>query len=174
MNSTMRIKRPLPPAPKPTRPIIVKEVQGISHHLEVRPEKPPVIVETRKKPKRRTPSEAIAESARKKSEAKRQRKAEAIRLWESGMGIHEIAEKMGVKSGAVYGYTRELRTKQSYKYKYLQYDDDVIRMYKEGRTYDQIAEATGLNRGQVNTVIARLRDAGKIGRRLRWAHRKRL
>ena len=42
MNSTMRIKRPLPPAPKPTRPIIVKEVQGISHHLEVRPEKPPV------------------------------------------------------------------------------------------------------------------------------------
>lgn len=114
------------------------------------------------------------ESAQKRAEAKRQRKAEAIRLWESGMGIHEIAEKMGVKPGSVYGYTRELRTKQSYKYKYLQYDDDVIRMYKEGRTYDQIAEATGLNRGQVNTVIARLRDAGKIGRRLRWAHRKRL
>lgn len=114
------------------------------------------------------------ESAQKRTEAKRQRKAEAIRLWESGMGIHEIAEKMGVKPGSVYDYTRELRTKQSYKYKYLQYDDDVIRMYKEGRTYDQIAEATGLNRGQVNTVIARLRDAGKIGRRLRWAHRKRL
>ena len=114
------------------------------------------------------------ESAQKRAEAKRQRKAEAIRLWESGMGIHEIAEKMGVGSGAVYDYTRELRTKQSYQYKYLQYDNDVIRMYKEGRTYDQIAEATGLNRGQVNTVIARLRDAGKIGRRLRWAHRRRL
>ena len=165
-------RRNLPPAPKPTRPIIVKEVQGISHHLEVRPEKPAVVPGAKKK--RRTPTEAIMESAQKRAEAKRQRKAEAIRLWESGMGIHEIAENMGVKPGSVYGYTRELRTKHSYQYKYLQYDDDVIRMYKEGRTYDQIAETTGLNRGQVNTVIARLRDAGKIGRRLRWAHRKRL
>ena len=114
-------RRNLPPAPKPTRPIIVKEVQGISHHLEVRPEKPPVVVETRKKPKRRTPTEAIMESAQKRAEAKRQRKAEAIRLWESGMGIHEIAEKMGVGPGAVYGYTRELRTKQSY--------EDHVRMH---------------------------------------------
>ena len=81
MNSTMRIKRPLPPAPKPTRPIIVKEVQGISHHLEVRPEKPPVVVETRKKQKRRTPSEAIAESARKKSEAKRSVNITSVLLW---------------------------------------------------------------------------------------------
>ena len=101
MNSTMRIKRPLPPAPKPTRPIIVKEVHGISHHLEVRPEKPPVIVESRKKPKRRTPSEAIAESARKKAEAKRQRKAEAIRLWESGMTVQEIVET--VKAACIFG-----------------------------------------------------------------------
>ena len=165
-------RRNLPLAPKPTRPLQVKDVQGINpKHLEVRKPKPAVVVNAKK---RRTPTEAIMESAQKRAEAKRKRKAEAIRLWESGMGIHEIAEKMGVGPGAVYDYTRELRTKHMYRYKYLQYDDDVIRMYKEGRTYDQIAEATGLNRGQVNTVIARLRDAGKIGRRLRWAHRNRM
>ena len=164
MNSTMRIKRPLPPAPKPTRPVFVKEVQGISHHLEVRPEKPPVIVETRKKPKRRTPSEAIAESARKKSEAKRQRKAEAIRLWESGMSIKEIAEHMGLKCGAICDYTREVRGPliRAERHKY---DDDIIRMYGAGKTYDEMADALGITRSLVNSVVVRLQKAGKLGRR---------
>ena len=165
MNSTMRIKRPLPPAPKPTRPIIVKEVQGISHHLEVRPEKPPVVVETRKKPKRRTPSEAIAESARKKSEAKRQRKAEAIRLWESGMTIKEIAEHMGLKYGAICDYTRDVRTlrEQGERYKY---DAEIIRLYNDGHTYNEIAECLGITRSNVNDKLNRLRKDGKIVRRI--------
>lgn len=165
MNSTMRIKRPLPPAPKPTRPIIVKEVQGISHHLEVRPEKPPVIVETRKKPKRRTPEEAIAESARKKSEAKRQRKAEAIRLWESGMSIKEIAEHMGLKCGAICDYTRDVRTlrEQGERYKY---DKEIIKLYNDGYTYNEIAECLGITRSNVNDKLNRLRKDGKIVRRI--------
>ena len=164
MNSTMRIKRPLPPAPKPTRPVLVKNVTGIEHHLEVRPEKPPVIVENRKKPKRRTPSEAIAESARKKAEAKRQRKAEAIRLWESGMTIKEIAEHMGLKCGAICDYTREVRAPlvRAERHKY---DDDIIRMYGAGETYDEMADALGITRSLVNSVVVRLQKAGKIGRR---------
>ena len=162
MNSTMRIKRPLPPAPKPTRPVFVKEVQGISHHLEVRPEKPAVVPGTKKK--RRTPEEAIAESARKKSEAKRQRKAEAIRLWESGMTIKEIAEHMGLKCGAICDYTREVRAPlvRAERHKY---DDDIIRMYGAGETYDEMADALGITRSLVNSVVVRLQKAGKIGRR---------
>ena len=162
MNSTMRIKRPLPPAPKPTRPVFVKEVQGISHHLEVRPEKPAVIPGAKKK--RRTPEEAIAESARKKSEAKRQRKAEAIRLWESGMSIKEIAEHMGLKCGAICDYTREVRGPlvRAERHKY---DDDIIRMYGAGKTYDEMADALGITRSLVNSVVVRLQKAGKLGRR---------
>ena len=162
MNSTMRIKRPLPPAPKPTRPVFVKEVQGISHHLEVRPEKPAVIPGAKKK--RRTPEEAIAESARKKSEAKRQRKAEAIRLWESGMSIKEIAEHMGLKCGAICDYTREVRAPlvRAERHKY---DDDIIRMYGAGKTYDEMADALGITRSLVNSVVVRLQKAGKLGRR---------
>ena len=162
MNSTMRIKRPLPPAPKPTRPVFVKEVQGISHHLEVRPEKPAVIPGAKKK--RRTPEEAIAESARKKSEAKRQRKAEAIRLWESGMSINEIAEHMGLKCGAICDYTREVRAPlvRAERHKY---DDDIIRMYGAGKTYDEMADALGITRSLVNSVVVRLQKAGKLGRR---------
>lgn len=156
------IKRALPPAPKPTRPIIVKEVQGISHHLEVRPEKPAVIPGAKKK--RRTPEEAIAESARKKSEAKRQRKAEAIRLWESGMTIKEIAEHMGLKCGAICDYTREVRGPlvRAERHKY---DDDIIRMYEAGKTYDEMADALGITRSLVNSVVVRLQKAGKLGRR---------
>ena len=164
MNSTMRIKRPLPPAPKPTRPIIVKEVQGISHHLEVRPEKPPVVVETRKKPKRRTPSEAIAESARKKSEAKRQRKAEAIRLWESGMTVQEIAEHMELKVGAICDYTRDVREAKTRAERY-RYDEDVIRLYNAGKTYREIGEAIGISKEYVSAILARLREHNKVGRR---------
>ena len=164
MNSTMRIKRPLPPAPKPTRPIIVKEVQGISHHLEVRPEKPPVVVETRKKQKRRTPSEAIAESARKKSEAKRQRKEEAIRLWESGMTVQEIAEHMELKVGAICDYTRDVREAKSRTERH-KYDADVIRLYNAGKTYKQIGEAVGISKEHVSQILSRLRDHNKVGRR---------
>ena len=162
MNSTMRIKRPLPPAPKPTRPVFVKEVQGINHHLEVRHEKPAVIPGAKKK--RRTPEEAIAESARKKSEAKRQRKAEAIRLWESGMSIKEIAEHMGLKCGAICDYTREVRAPlvRAERHKY---DDDIIRMYGAGKTYDEMADALGITRSLVNSVVVRLQKAGKLGRR---------
>lgn len=163
MNSTMRIKRPLPPAPKPTRPIIVKEVQGINHHLEVRPEKPAVIPGAKKK--RRTPEEAIAESARKKSEAKRQRKAEAIRLWESGMTIKEIAEHMGLKCGAICDYTRDVRTlrEQGERYKY---DKEIIKLYNDGYTYNEIAECLGITRSNVNDKLNRLRKDGKIVRRI--------
>lgn len=153
----------LPGAPKPTRPIIVKEVQGINHHLEVRPEKPAVIPVAKKK--RRTPEEAIAESARKKSEAKRQRKAEAIRLYESGMSIKEIAEHMGVKYGAICDYTRDIRTlrKQSERYKY---DEEIIRLYNDGYTYDDIAECLGITRSNVSTKLDRLRKNGTIKRRI--------
>ena len=162
MNSTMRIKRPLPPAPKPTRPVFVKEVQGINHHLEVRPEKPAVVPCAKKK--RRTPEEAIAESVMKKSEAKRQRKAEAIRLWESGMSIKEIAEHMGLKCGAICDYTREVRAPlvRAERHKY---DDDIIRMYGAGKTYDEMADALGITRSLVNSVVVRLQKAGKLGRR---------
>ena len=155
-------RRNLPPAPKPTRPIIVKEVQGINHHLEVRPEKPAVVPGAKKK--RRTPEEAIAESARKKSEAKRQRKAEAVRLWESGMTIKEIAEHMGLKCGAICDYTREVRGPliRAERHKY---DDDIIRMYGAGKTYDEMADALGITRSLVNSVVVRLQKAGKLGRR---------
>ena len=162
MNSTMRIKRPLPPAPKPTRPVFVKEVQGINHHLEVRPEKPAVVPGAKKK--RRTPEEAIAESARKKSEAKRQRKAEAIRLWKSGMSIKEIAEHMGLKCGAICDYTREVRG-HLIRAERHKYDDDIIRMYEAGKTYDEMADALGITRSLVNSVVVRLQKAGKLGRR---------
>lgn len=162
MNSTMRIKRPLPPAPKPTRPVFVKEVQGINHHLEVRPEKPAVIPGAKKK--RRTPEEAIAESARKKSEAKRQRKAEAIRLWESGMTVQEIAEHMELKVGAICDYTRDVREAKTRTERH-KYDADVIRLYNAGKTYKQIGEAVGISPEHVSQILSRLRDNGKVGRR---------
>lgn len=152
----------LPGAPKLTRPIIVKEVQGINRHLEVRPEKPAVVPGAKKK--RRTPQEAIAESARRKSEAKRQRKAEAIRLWESGMSIKEIAEHMELKVGAICDYTRDVRAAKMRAERY-KYDADVIRLYNAGKTYKEIGETIGISKEFVAAILARLRDHNKVGRR---------
>ena len=162
--SSMRIKRALPPAPKPTRPIIVKEVQGIRpEHLEVRPYRPPVVLDGRPK-KRRMPSEAVAESARLKHEARERRKAEAIRLYNEGVALNEIAERLGVKLNAVYDYTRYIRESPK-QWKMYEHDDDIIRMYEEGMTYRQIAEALGTNRPNIADKLKRLRRQGKVGRR---------
>lgn len=156
-------RRVLPNAPTPTKPRAVKEVQGLApKHLEVRPEKPPVIVENRKK--RRTPSKAIMESARRRSETKQQRKAEAIRLWESGMTVQEIAEHMELKVGAICDYTRDVREAKTRTERH-KYDADVIRLYNAGKTYKQIGEAVGISPEHVSQILSRLRDNGKVGRR---------
>ena len=161
----------LPGAPKPTKPIEVKEVQGLNpKRLEVREAKPAVVPGAKK---RRTPSEAIAESARKKAEAKKLRKAEAIRLYQSGMTIMQIAEHMGLKRGAIYDYTRTIRQGEVYHYKYSEYDEDVARLFEEGKIYDQIADELGITSNQVNMILSRLRKNGKVGRRNKWASRSR-
>ena len=159
-------KRNLPPSPKPTRPTYVKEVQGLaSKHLEVREAKPAVTLDIRKK--RRTPSAAIAVSAQRRSDAKKQRKEEAIRLWESGMTIEEIAEYMEVKPGAIYDYTRDIREVIN-RGKIHEYDDEIIRMYNEGMKYKDIAAALGITKENVSDKLARLRKHGQVGRRSTW------
>ena len=157
----------LPNAPNPTKPQYVNNVQGIRpEHLEVRPYRPPVILDGRPK-KHKTPSEAIAESARKKTEAKQQRKAEAIRLYNEGVGLEEIAKRLGVKMGAVYDYTRYIRESPK-QWKKYEHDDDIARMYNEGKTYEQIAEALGTNRANIADKLKRLRRQGKVAGRKTW------
>lgn len=149
-------KRVLPEAPEPTKPKAVEEVAGIApHHLEVRPAK---------KRKRRKPVEAIENSVKKKMEAKAARRTEAIRLWKAGVPMEEIAEKLGVKKGAIYDYTREHRDVIA-KGELYKYDDDIIRLFNEGKTYREIADAVGINVGNVADKLCRLRKHGQVRRR---------
>ena len=160
-------RRVLPDAPNPTKPQYVNNVQGIRpEHLEVRPYRPPVILEGRPK-KRRMPSEAVVESARLKHEARERRKSEAIRMYNEGVALNEIAEQLGVKLNAVYEYTRYIRESPK-KWKTYEHDDDIIRMYKEGMTYKQIAEALGTNRANIADKLKRLRRQGKVVGRKSW------
>lgn len=168
-------RRVLPNAPTPTKPKEVKEVQGLApKHLEVRKAKPAVTVNVKRR--RRTPSKAIMESAKKRTEEKQQRKAKAIELYKSGWTFQEIAEHLGVKMGAVYDYTRDIRMSYGYKResKYAQYFDEAEKLYKQGATYTDIGEQLGLTRAQVDTVIQDLRNNGRVGRRNKWTSRRRL
>lgn len=168
MNSTMRIKRPLPPAPKPTKPMYVKDVQGIRpEHLEVRPYRPPVVLDGRPK-KHKKPTRAIEESVRRKVEARAKRKAETIRMWRDGVPLQEIADELGVKLGTVQDYTRDLRA-VGYNAELTKYDDDLIRMFNEGKTYGEMAEALGITKSAVACKLQRLCKLGKIRRRKTWS-----
>ena len=104
------------------------------------------------------------ESARKKAEAKRQRKAEAIRLWESGMTVQEIAEHMELKVGTICDYTRDVREAKTRTERH-KYDADVIRLYNAGKTYKQIGEAVGISTEHVSQILLWLREHNKVGRR---------
>lgn len=160
---------PEPPL-KPTKPMYVKDVQGTAaRHLEARPYKPPVVVGAPPKATRgyrKNPRAAIEASARKKSEAKRKRKAEAIRLYRDGLTIAEIAERLGVKPGAVFDYTRTIRETRARDSKNKN-DPKIIALYKEGKTYAEIAEAVGMSRPNVAWAIQRLCKHGKLERRTR-------
>ena len=162
---------PEPPL-KPTRPLQVNSVQETAaRHLEARPYKPPVVVGAPPKATRgyrKNPRAAIEASARKKSEAKRQRKAEAIRLYRDGLTIAEIAERLGVKPGAVFDYTRTIRETRARDRKNKN-DPKITALYKEGKTSAEIAEAVGMSIHNVNWAIQRLCKQGKLERRrTRW------
>lgn len=164
MKSTMRIKRNLPPIQRePTRSLKVKTVQGTApQHLEVREAKPPIPLPLKKRPK---PQAAIAASVQKKKDEKAARKAEVMRLFNAGMDLPRIAETTGFKLKTVYDYTRDARGAKKYGERY-KHDAEIIRLYNEGLTYDQIADAVGLKRAHVGTILYRLRQSGKIERRI--------
>ena len=161
-------RRVLPDAPNPTKPQYVNNVQGIRpEHLEVRPYRPPVILDGRPK-KHKKPTRAIEESVRRKVEAREKRKAETIRMWRDGVPLQEIADKLGVKLGTVQDYTRDLRA-VGYNAELTKYDDDLIRMFNEGKTYGAMAEALGITKSAVACKLQRLCKLGKIRRRKSWS-----
>lgn len=163
----------LPPIQRPpTKPAFVKTVQGpTSKHLEVRVEKPPVVLEPQKK-KRGKPTKAIEERVRRQKEARNRRKAEALRLYESGMDVQEIADTMGIKRSLVFDYARGVRETKTKAERY-KYDADMIRMYNEGKTYVQMADALGVELWKVNQICKRLRESGKVqGRNKTWYVRR--
>ena len=167
--SSMRILRPLPDAPTPTKPMHVKEVQGIRpEHLEVRPYRPPVVVAS--KPKHKKPTWAIKESARRKAEERERRKEEAIRMWRAGVPFDEIAERLGVNTCSVYDYTRDLRVAKR-DAEMTRHDEAVIRMYEEGRTYQQMADELGIKKRDICNIVQRLHKYGKIKWRRVWSVR---
>lgn len=169
--SSMRIIRLLPDAPTPTKPMHVKEVQGIRpEHLEVRPYRPPVVVSSKPAPKHRKPTWAIEESARRKAEERERRKEEAIRMWRDGVPFDEIAERLGVNTCSVYDYTRDLRVAKR-DAEMTRHDEAVIRMYEEGMTYQQMADELGIKKRDICNIVQRLHKYGKIKWRRVWSVR---
>lgn len=156
----------LPSAPRPTRPIIVKEVQGISHHLEVREAKPPVVPGAKKKSRGMWGEAAWDASRQKRAEERRQRIDEAVRLYQSGMTVQQIADHMEIRVSTAYDYTRGVRT--GLRKGNHAVDEDVIRMYGEGKTYKEIGDALDMSTANVSAKLTQLRRLGLVDRRNQW------
>ena len=167
MNSTMRIKRPLPPAPKPTRPVLIKNVTGTEHHLEVRTEKPPVVPGAKKRTHGVWGAEARETSVRRRVEARKQRIEEARRLYQQGMTVPQIAQHMEVQESTVYDYTRGIR--KGLRKGNHEVDEDVIRMFNEGKTYKEIGDALDMTTANVSQKLTQLRKRKLVERRNNWS-----
>lgn len=105
-------------------------------------------------------------SKQKRAEERRQRTDEAVRLYQSGMTIQQIADYMELRESTIYDYTRNIRN--GLRKGNHEVDEDVIRMFNEGKTYKEIGDALDMTSANVSQKLSQLRRLGLVDRRNKW------
>lgn len=162
MNSMIKIPPEKLPAPRlePTKPVRVETVEDrdlkrLQKHVE-RTRDYKQMKEKHKKPQGRPITWT------------EERNAELIRLTEDGLKLGEIAEKLGTTKGAVLGARKRLRNEGKVGASTVKSKNDwkgeeieqVISMYTEGRSLQEIADKVGRSYGAVGKKVS---DLGKNG-----------
>lgn len=81
------------------------------------------------------------------------RALEAKKLYEQGMEVKEIAEKLGVVSGTISQDLRRLGVANRRKIKINSCKDTIIAMYKNGASFKEIGEAVGYSGTRVREYL---------------------
>ena len=162
MNSMIKIPPEKLPAPRlePTKPVRVetvedKDLRRLQKHVE-RTRDYEQMKEKHKKPQGRPITWT------------EEKNAELIRLTEDGLKLGEIAEKFGTTKGAIIGARKRLRTAGLLQASTVKSKNDwkgeeieqVISMYTEGRSLQEIADKIGRSYGAVGKKVS---DLGKHG-----------
>ena len=162
MNSMIKIPPEKLPAPRlePTKPVRVETVEDrdlkrLQKHVE-RTRDYKQMKEKHKKPQGRPITWT------------EERNAELIRLTEEGAKLGEIAEKFGTTKGAIMGARKRLRNEGKVGASTVKSKNDwkgeeieqVISMYTEGRSLQEIADKVGRSYGAVGKKVS---DLGKHG-----------
>ncbi|MBR3053134.1 MAG: hypothetical protein IKG59_03300 [Firmicutes bacterium] len=154
--SSMRILRPLPDAPTPTKPKYINDVRGVKpEHLEVRHPKPAPILRASSKAQ-------VVKKAKQRTAEMQARKAEAVELFRQGLGNSQIAEKMGLARSTVSCYTHEIRMQMLTE---TSIDAEVTRLYREGLSYDDIADRLNVSRSYIGSRISIMHKEHRLERR---------
>lgn len=161
---SMKIKRPLPPAPAPTRPVKQANAEGWGKYIKVvkKPTRPIDLRPRRKAPKTPTPNKA---TVRRLENTKK-----VLELYDKGYTTDQIINETGLAQTTV---NRYIRTERGRKYRphYLN-DARIIEMYDAGVKIDKIGEQLGIPSYCVDNVLKRLHAEGSVGRRYKEWTRK--
>ena len=162
MNSMIKIPPEKLPAPRlePTKPVRVETVEDRDlkrlHKRVERTRDYKQMKEKHKKPQGRPITWT------------EEKNAELIRLTEDGLKLGEIAEKLGTTKGAILGARKRLRNEGKVGASTVKSKNDwkgeeieqVISMYTEGRSLQEIADKIGRSYGAVGKKVS---DLGKHG-----------
>ena len=178
MGNSMKIIRRLPDAPAPTKAAYKKPVlYNNSKHMRVvelpcaynpRPAplpKPMPKTKAKAKPKQRKDKTANVYKRQKWTEEKIQK---VIDLYKSGMPYAEIGEKIHCSTHAAYMVIYKARSDGKIKGYRSRVDwtdeqeQEMIRLYKAGKSFKAIAKAIGRSTSNTHTKIQRLIDSGEL------------
>ena len=161
---SMKIKRPLPPAPAPTRPVKQANAEGWGKYIKVvkKPTRPIDLRPKRKTPKTPTPNKA---TVRRLENTKK-----VLELYDKGYTADQIMCETGLARTTV---DRYIRAKYGRRYRrQFQHDAKIIEMHEDGVLIDEIGRRLGVPSYYVDNILKRLHANGEVGRRYKEWTRK--
>lgn len=167
---SMKIKRPLPPAPAPTRAVYKKEVIGDGKYTRTidRPQKLHMTPGkwVRSAPKRRVKKQDETDHQNKATVRRLENTKKVLELYDKGYTTPQIMEETGLTRGTV---NRYIRNERGLRYRsFGQHDKEIIEMYNNRLSYKEMCTKLNVPDHYIRNMIRRLRSEGRIG----WRNKK--
>lgn len=173
----MRIKRPLPPAPEPTRPQrINKQEYNIAEAIDAntieifvsdRDSTPAISDKSKKQAARQRGLATIGAARAAAMENARKRALPILEHYKNGMSTAEIMQATGMSRGSVLGVIGRYTKSGEIQVTPSREDLKLAELYKTGMSYNEMSEALGISGGSLSGKLARIRRMGLIGKRER-------
>ncbi len=169
---SMKILRPLPDAPTPTKPFrsnrrekeTITSAIDDADPIEVEPKKK--LSEEQKMAAARARGLATINEARAKSiENARRRALPVLELYKNEATIDEIVTATGIPKRTVHGIIGRYIKSGEVKVVFSHEDKRLAELYNEGLSYEEMSAMLHLTGGSLSSKLHRIRRLGLIGKR---------